>query len=222
MVAPGTGSKRNSNRSATALFPVITEQIWWHILPLDDSYYDDISVGIGIKWKYILSLLINSGLLFTKTVNSSQRKMLVPCNLWADLITSGQSMAFKLGFTITGTWNNMEQGKSIFSRQYFICPGVTFYNNPHPQLQGVHAGCFVYNQLCHLQGGDVIQRAVSVHADTIIQTDYLNRVAATTAAAIATHSSMNNNNQTNISNIIRLCPSAGFRTATKNEYGENN
>ena len=193
--------------------------IGWHILPLDDSY-DDISVGIGIKWKYILSLLINSGLLFTKTVNS-QRKVLVPCNLWADL-ASGQSMAFKLGFTITGTWKNMEQGKSIFSRQYFICPGVPFYNNPHPQLQDVHVGCFVYNQLCHLQGGDAIQRAVSAHADTIIQTDYLNRVAATTAAAIATHSSMNNNNQTNISIIIRLCPSAGFRTATKIEYGENN
>lgn len=37
-------------------FQSLQEQIWWRIVSLDDSY-DDIPVGIGIKWNYILMIV---------------------------------------------------------------------------------------------------------------------------------------------------------------------
>ena len=53
-------------------FGILKEGIWWRVLPLDDRY-DDIVAGIGINWQCLLPLLINSGLLFTKTIKSSKR-----------------------------------------------------------------------------------------------------------------------------------------------------
>ena len=44
----------------------LEEGIWWRILPLRlEKEYDIMSVGMGIKWEYLLPLLIDSGLLFT-------------------------------------------------------------------------------------------------------------------------------------------------------------
>ena len=52
-------------------FGLLQEGIWWRILPIDHSY-DDILVGIGIEWQYLLPLLINSKLLFTKAVDDTE------------------------------------------------------------------------------------------------------------------------------------------------------
>ena len=53
------------------------------------------------------------------------------------------------------------------------------------QLQKVHAGVFVYHQLNHRPSG-AMRREVTDHAATIIQTNYIERVIAATAAAAAT------------------------------------
>ena len=53
------------------------------------------------------------------------------------------------------------------------------------QLQKVHAGVFVYHQLNHRPGG-AMRREVTAHAATIIQTNYIERVTAATAAAATT------------------------------------
>ena len=141
-------------------FGLLQEGIWWRILPIDHSY-DDISVGIGIDWEYLLPLLINSKLLFAKAVDTG-RRVLASRDLWANLATVVEGI--QMG---SYNYNYTEDGKNKLSRQYFICRGVPIYNSPHRQLQDVHTGRFVYHQLTHRPGG-AIRRGVTAHASTII------------------------------------------------------
>ena len=67
-------SSTNKEKSMCLLqqcFGLLTSQIWWRLLPIDDGY-DDISVGIGIDWQYLLPLLVNTGLIKTKNSHIRQ------------------------------------------------------------------------------------------------------------------------------------------------------
>ena len=96
-------------------FGTLKEGIWWRMLPLDDMY-DDIVCGIGIDWQYLLPLLINSGLLFTKTIKSSKR-YLVSRDLWND--------------TTSTSGGRMEMG--YYNRHYPLTPDVLKFEYVKPQ-----------------------------------------------------------------------------------------
>ena len=65
------------------LFAHSQSGLWFRILPID-GYDDDISVGLGVEWKYLLPLLIKCGLVRSK-VTSVVKDVLVDHGQWEEL-----------------------------------------------------------------------------------------------------------------------------------------
>ena len=120
------------------------------------------STGVGIDWKYVLLLFINSGLLFTKSIKSSKR-FLVSSDLWNNMKKKAYDpIPIIIKKTVKTKW--LLKTLIVVVDQYSSLP--------HTKLQKVHVSTFVYHQLNHCPGCSM-RRAVSAHADIIIQTDHL-------------------------------------------------
>lgn len=67
----------------------------------------------------------------------------------------------------------------------FVKDNQYLFKSPSKQLQKVHVRIFVYHQLSHHLGHIILRRDVSIsrHVTTIIQTNYIEWVAAVIAAA---------------------------------------
>ena len=135
-----------------------------------------------MSWEGLLPLLVSTGLLKTKVRSSSDIEYQVRHKAWDAFITQFPAGLEKGWYT----QKYMVDGKRKCVCQYFIIFEAPIYKSPTTQLQQVDAGAFAYHQLNHCPGGAMWQRAITAHADTIIRTNYLERVAAATSTVAAT------------------------------------
>jgi hypothetical protein len=95
---------------------------WYRILPVDDCD-DDITVGTGIEWQYLLPLLSKCALLRSRVTSVVKE---IDCNIrqWDEMVKS-MIADVKLEVTCIRT--------QYARRSYFFCVGKPRYKNPCEQ-----------------------------------------------------------------------------------------
>jgi hypothetical protein len=101
---------------------------WYRILPLD-SYEDDIAVGTGVEWQYLLPLLSKCSLLRSRVTSVVKE---IDCNVrqWDEL---AKSMISTVRMEITTI--RIKQAR----RSYFFCVGNPSYKTPLVQEAALQA-----------------------------------------------------------------------------------
>ena len=90
-----------------------TQGFWWRISPVD-GYDDDISVGFGVEWCYLLPLLIKCGLMRCRVIKDLQVNVVA----WKSM---SQSLSALIRLEITS------------NPTHFLCIGKARYKNPREQ-----------------------------------------------------------------------------------------
>jgi hypothetical protein len=103
-----------------------TPHLWFRILPVDGKD-DDICVGTGVEWKYLLPLLTKCGLL-RSLVTSVVKDIRCDHSQWDEMAKSFVSH-MKMEITCIRTWNSR--------RSYFYCIGKPLYKSPIVQEQAL-------------------------------------------------------------------------------------
>lgn len=128
-LGPGTEECFNLVRS-------ILEQsihgLWFRILPVD-GHEDDICVGTGVEWQYLLPLLTKCGLLRSR-VSSMVTDVHCDNGQWDEMAKSF-SVEVKMEITCIRTWHSR--------RSYFYCMGKPRYKNLFAQEAAVGSGKLV-------------------------------------------------------------------------------
>jgi hypothetical protein len=102
------------------------EGFWYRILPVDD-HDDDITVGTGVEWQYLLPLLSKCSLLRSR-VTSVVKEIDCYVRQWDEMAKSMISTV-KLEITCTRT--------QYARRSYFFCVGKPRYQTPTKQETGL-------------------------------------------------------------------------------------
>lgn len=128
-LGPGTEECFNLVRS-------ILEQsirgLWFRILPVD-GHEDDICVGTGVEWQYMLPLLVKCGLLRSR-VTSVVKDVHCDNGQW-DGMAKSFSAQIKVEITCIRTWYSR--------RSYFYCVGKPLYKNVFEQEAAIGSGKLV-------------------------------------------------------------------------------
>jgi hypothetical protein len=101
-----------------SLFAQSTPGIWFRILPVDDQD-DDVCVGLGVEWRYLLPLLTTCGLL-RSTVTSVVKEVHVVRSQWDEM---AKAMDHRMEVSSIRTVRYVR-------RCYFFCVGKPRYRNP--------------------------------------------------------------------------------------------
>lgn len=103
-----------------------TPHLWFRILPVDGKD-DDICVGTGVEWQYLLPLLTKCGLL-RSLVTSVVKNVHCDRSQWDEMAKSFVSH-IKMEITCIRTWHSR--------RSYFYCIGKPLYKSPIVQEQAL-------------------------------------------------------------------------------------
>ena len=124
-------------------FDSLAKGIWWQMLSVDDNY-DDISVGRGVNYEDLLSLMLHYGLLYTDKGNSSYTYKVLVIN-YTNFLQARLDGKFKF------TYYDLNYKKSLIfktnSRHYFVCSGTPTYSYVKDQLMAVKNREFAYINL---------------------------------------------------------------------------
>jgi len=112
-----------------------TPGLWFRILPIDGQL-DDICIGTGVEWQYLLPLLTKCGLLRSR-VTSVVKDFHCNGTQWREMAKSFSSH-IKMEVTCIRTWHSR--------RSYFYCIGKPTYNNPLHQEQALRSMGIPYKQ----------------------------------------------------------------------------
>jgi hypothetical protein len=96
--------------------------LWFRVLPID-GHDDDICVGLGVEWKYLLPLLTKCGLVRSK-VTSVVKDVHVDHGQW-DELAKAITRAVRMEITAIRT--------KYSRKSYFICIGQPKFQNPLEQ-----------------------------------------------------------------------------------------
>lgn len=99
--------------------------LWFRILPVDD-HNDDISVGVGMEWRYLLPLLSKCGLVRSK-VTSVVKDVHVDVSQWHEMT---RAITKKIKMEVTAIRTKYSR------RSYFYCVGDPNFRNPMEQWKG--------------------------------------------------------------------------------------
>ena len=129
LAAQATGIRR-LGRDTVECFSVLervflhaTPGLWFRILPLDDSD-DDICVGFGVEWRYLLPLLTKCGLV-RSVVTSMVKDIEVVTRQWDEM---AKALVQAVRMEITSTRRQYASRPS-----HFICVGTPKFRNPMDQ-----------------------------------------------------------------------------------------
>lgn len=103
-----------------------TPGLWFRILPVDGQD-DDICVGTGVEWQYLLPLLTKCGLL-RSIVTSVVKDIHCNATQWDEMAKSFLSQV-RMEVTCIRTWYSR--------RSYFYCIRKPLYKNPLHQQQAL-------------------------------------------------------------------------------------
>ena len=107
------------------LFRHAKKSLWFRILPVDE-HNDDISIGLGVDWRYLLPLLTKVGLIRSK-VTSVVKDVYVDIGQWHEM-SRAITQTVKMEVTAVRT--------KYSRRSYFFCVGNPIFQNPLHQAKG--------------------------------------------------------------------------------------
>ena len=161
--------------------------LWFRILPID-GFDDDISVGTGVDWQYLLPLLTKCGLIRSK-VTSLEREVECDSFKWDELAKASSS---QMKMEVTSI-------RSKYSRRgLFYCIGKPLYKNPMHQQQAIGSSKLV--PFPHAPSR-ALMKVVKKEAKNVINERLANRVQQNSAMPIVNESDIESIADTVMSHI---------------------